>query len=105
VNKKIILDKRAEKEINKFPKAVRISIKAYTDILEKTGELRKPFAKKINSKPNLYEIRVRCQGTWRVFYAYVRKKEIIILSALHKKTQKTPSNEIKKAIRRLNEYL
>ena len=105
MKKKVVLDERAKKEIGKFPRIVRIKIRAYTDILEETGELRKPFAKKLNTKPALYEIRVKHKGAWRVFYAYLGKIEIIILSALHKKTQKTPLKEINRAQRRLKEYL
>ena len=105
MKKTVLVDDRAIKEINKFPKAVRIKIRAYTDILKETGGLQKPFTKKLNTKLNLYEIRIKHKGTWRVFYAYCGKKEIIILSALHKKTQKTPLKEIRKAEKRLREYL
>jgi phage-related protein len=105
VNKKVIYDARASKEINKFPKKVRIKIRAYVDILKETGELREPYAKKLKSKNNLYEIRIKYRGAWRIFYAYLGQIEIIILSGFHKKTQKTPLKEINRAIKRLNEYL
>ena len=105
MKKEIIIDLRASKEIGKFPKAVRIKIRAYADLLGKTGELRKPFAKKLTTKPALYEIRVRYRGIWRVLYAYFGKNEIIILSAFHKKSQATPLREIERAIRRLKDYM
>lgn len=103
MQKVILLDERAKQEIIKFPKEVRIKIRAYVEILQKTGELKQPFAKKIKALKNLYEIRAKYQGSWRVFYAY-QNKEIIILSAFHKKSQKTPTREINKAIKRFKEY-
>lgn len=45
MNKKIYLDERASKEINKFPKSVRIHAQAYINILSKTGKLIEPYAK------------------------------------------------------------
>jgi len=62
VKKQVTLDSRAEKEIGKFPKAVRAKIKAYTDILAETGQLYEPFAKKLTIRPAIYEIRIKHQG-------------------------------------------
>ena len=103
--KNITLDARADKEISKFPKSVRVKLWAYIDQLNEKGELKKPFAKKIKSKPDLFEIRVKHQGIWRVLYAYIHKEEIILLSGFQKKTQKTPVREINKAISRLYQYI
>ncbi|HOZ03591.1 MAG TPA: type II toxin-antitoxin system RelE/ParE family toxin [Candidatus Woesebacteria bacterium] len=103
--KTVILDARAEKEISKFPKSVRIKLWAYIDELKVKGVLKEPFAKKIKSKPELFEIRIKHQGAWRVLYAYLDKLEIILLSGFQKKTQKTPVKEIDKAIKRLDQYL
>lgn len=102
MNKKIVLDKRAEKEINKFSKSARIKLIAYLETLKEDGKLKKPFAKKINK--DLYEIRIKHKGEWRVIYAYVLRNEVIILSAFRKKTTKLPIREINKAQRRLKEY-
>ncbi|NCN82718.1 MAG: type II toxin-antitoxin system RelE/ParE family toxin [Candidatus Pacebacteria bacterium] len=104
-NKHILLDGRAKREISAFPKQVRTKLAAYTAMLSEEGRLEKPFAKKLQADPAIYEIRIKYKGVWRVIYAYFGSVNILILSAFHKKTQKIPINEIKKAQRRLAEYV
>lgn len=101
--KKIVrVDKKAAKKIKKFPAEVQAKIKALTDILSRDGKLIEPFGKKIDS--DLFEIRVKYRGQWRLLYAYLVNDYVIILSAFHKKTQKTPLSEIQKAKTRLKGY-
>lgn len=102
VRKTIRFDKRAEKEVKAFPITVQVKTKALLMILARDGTLIEPYGKKISQE--LFEVRVRCNGQWRLLYAYVLYEEIIVLSAFHKKTQKTPYLEIKKAKNRLKEY-
>lgn len=100
--KKIILHPRAEKEISKFPKIAQRKVKISFDYLAKNGTLVEPYGKKIDTE--LYEIRIKYKGEWRVLYAYFETEFILILSAFRKKTQKTPSNELEKARQRLKGY-
>jgi phage-related protein len=100
--KHIKIDTRAAKEISDFSENVQIKITASLEILARDGFLKEPYTKRINN--NLFEIRVKYKGQWRALYAYLKKEFIIILSAFHKKTQKTPTREIKKAEKRLQEY-
>lgn len=102
MKKQLKLDKRAEKEIFKFPQLVQAKFAALFVILEQDGFLYEPNAKRINE--DLFELRVRYRGQWRVVYAYIGKLEIIILSGFQKKTQKMPENEIKKALQRLKSH-
>ena len=102
VKKQVIIDKRADKEIKKFPKIVQTKFTALFIILERDGSLKEPLGKRINN--DLFEIRVKYKGQWRVLYAYLGKNEIVILSGFHKKTQKTPTQQIDKAIQRLKQY-
>ncbi len=104
-SKHVLLDERAKREISAFPKQVRTKLAAYKAILSAEGRLQEPFAKKLQANPVIYEIRIKYKGVWRVIYAYVGSVNILILSAFHKKTQKTPIKEIKKAQRRLEEYV
>jgi len=61
-----------------------------------------PLVKKI--KPELWEIRSFIKdGISRVFFTFIREK-IILLHAIVKKTQKTPSREIDVANERLKEF-
>ena len=103
VKKEIVIDIRAVEEINGFNEEVQIKIVANLEILARDGLLKEPFAKRINK--NLFEIRVKHTGQYRAIYAYVYKTKVIVLSAFQKKTQKTPKKEIKKAEKRLQEYL
>lgn len=100
--KKLEMDLRALDEWLVFPKTVRDEFIALFTTLSSEGRLFEPDAKKLTH--NLFELRVRHQGQWRATYAYLDQEVIIILSFFRKQTQKTPKNELKKALKRLNEY-
>ena len=102
--KRILIDKRAEKELKKFSRPVQLKFQALFEILENDGKLEEPFGKKLSGKVSLFEMRIRFQGQWRALYAYIEKNSILILSAFVKKTQKTPITELEKAKSRLNDY-
>lgn len=104
VKKIVLIDKRAQKELNAFPHGVQLKFAALFQILEQSGKLEEPFAKKLAGKEKLFEVRVKYLGQWRGIYAYIESEHIIILSAFAKKTQKTPSKELELARRRLTEY-
>jgi phage-related protein len=103
VKKVVKIDERANKELLNFNSQIKVKFFALFKILEKDGFLKEPFAKKISL--DLFEVRVKHKGEWRAIYAYFRKAEIIVLSAFHKKTQKTAKKELKKAEKRLRDYL
>lgn len=104
MKKVVLLHVRAEKELLKFPRVVKLKFKGLFEILESTGKLEKPFAKKLSSQDKLFEIRVKYKGEYRAIYAYIEGNSVIVLSAFHKKTQKTPEKELNKANKRLYEY-
>lgn len=100
--KTLYLDARVIKEISKFPHGVIIRIDEAIKILERDGKLVEPYAKKVDKE--LFEIRIKHQGQWRVLYAYTKGSVIIILTAFQKKTQKLPQYFAKRAYKRLKEY-
>ncbi len=102
MKKAVRLDDRAKREIGKFPIPAQIKTAALLQALERDGFLHEPYAKKLSV--DLFEIRIKSKGQWRVLYAYLLQAEILILSAFHKKTQKTPLTELAKAKKRLQEY-
>lgn len=53
---------------------------------------------------NLFEIRVKVNGEYRGFYAYVLNNVIVILHFFKKKSQKSPLRDLRLAERRLNDY-
>jgi phage-related protein len=102
VKKIVRFDKRAVKELQKFPATIQAKAKAIVEVLVRDGNLIEPYGKKIDH--DLFEIRVKHRGQWRLLYAYLINDYIIVLSAFHKKTQKTPLEELHKAQTRLKEY-
>lgn len=103
MKKTIRFDKRADKEIKQFSLIIQAKIKAIIQILARDGNIIEPFGKKIDK--NLFEIRIKHQGQWRVIYAYLVNNCIIILSAFQKKTQKTPTKELEKAKKQIERIL
>jgi phage-related protein len=101
--KKVIkIDKRAIEELEDFSEKVKIKFRGLIDILMSEGRLEYPNGKKIGK--NLFEIRIKVNGVYRGFYAYLVNDVILILHFFNKKTQKTPSKDILVSERRLREY-
>ena len=93
-----------DEEFCKLPSMVMEKFKSIILVLERDGFLKEPEAKKLGST-GLFEIRVRVHGQWRALYAYYYENVIVVLSLFKKKAQKTPEQEIKKALNRLNMLL
>lgn len=60
--------------------------------------LKPPYIKKLQSK--LYELRISGKDSFRLFYT-INNGEYYILHAFRKKSQKTPTRELKVAIDRM----
>lgn len=53
----------------------------------------------------IYELRVTCgYNEFRIMFIHDGNDVVILLNAFRKKTQKTPKNELERAIRLKNEY-
>jgi phage-related protein len=61
--------------------------------------------KHINGTNGLYEIRIQ-QGSdiFRIFCFFAKRQLVVLANAFHKKTPKTPENEIEKALIIKREY-
>ena len=56
-------------------------------------------------RDGIYEFRVTCRRSeFRIFFIYDGDTIVVLFNAFKKKTQKTPDNEIRKAIRLKEEY-
>ena len=65
----------------------------------------KTYLAPMKSNKGLYEARIKLgSNIWRVFCFFDKGKLVILLNGFTKKTQKTPKNEIKKAVRLMKEY-
>ena len=88
---------RGEKPVKEFIKTLSDStiskVAKSIDLLEKYGTfLCMPHCKKITR--DIYELRIRGKEEVRVLY-FIQKGNIYLLHVFKKKTQKTPSKEIK----------
>ena len=63
------------------------------------------FFKKIEGVKDLYEIRIEYESNiYRIFCCFDKGKVVVLFNGFQKKTQKTPTKEIDKAIKIMNEY-
>ena len=63
------------------------------------------YLKQITGTNGLYEARIQLgSDIWRVFCFFDKGKLVILLNGFQKKTQKTPKNEIEKALQLMKEY-
>ena len=102
MEKVVKIDERAVKELKKFDLVVQKDFLGLITKLEKKGRLEIPEAKKITR--NIFELRIQTGGAFRGFYAYIKNDYIMILHFFRKKSQKTPTKNLKLAERRLKAY-
>jgi len=86
-----------------WPKGIKAKYLRTINLIEKHGaQLGPPLTDYLGD--GLFEIRVKAkEGIARAFFCYVMDKEIIIVHAIIKKTQKTPPKELKLAKQRMKE--
>lgn len=102
MEKKIIYDQNALEELNQFSREVQKHFAKRIVLLETYGRLEFPDARKVTR--DIFEIRVSQEGVYRGFYAYIDHPDVVILHFFQKKTNETPSRNIKLAERRLRKY-
>ena len=84
-----------------FPEGVLANFLHIAELIEEYGpKIGMPFTRSIGS--GLFEIRAKGkEGIARVMYCYLAGKELVILNAFVKKTQKTPKKELALARKRM----
>jgi len=86
--------------------AVRNKINYVFGIIESQQFIPTKFLRRIEGTDGLYEIRVEVYGNiFRIFCCMDSGSIVVLFNGFQKKTQKTPSVEIRKAIRIMNEYI
>ncbi len=75
------------------------------ELIQELERVPETYLKHIENTNGIYEIRVQ-QGSdiFRIFCFFDQGQLIILANGFQKKTQKTPKNEIEKAIKIKNEY-
>ena len=87
----------------------RVKVKAKIiwtlELIEELERIPETYLKHIENTDGLFEIRVQ-QGSdiFRIFCFFDQGQLIILTNGFQKKTQKTPKNEIEKALKIKNEY-
>jgi len=86
-----------------FPEGILANFLHIVELVEEYGpQIGMPYTRKIGS--GLFEIRAKGkEGIARVFFCGLARKELVMLNAFVKKTQKTPRKEIELAKKRMKE--
>ncbi len=92
-----------EKFIEKLTFKEREKIDYGLALLRIVDRMPAKFVKHI--RDGLYELRTEYNGNiYRVFFIFDEGRIVVLFNGFHKKTQKTPQNEILKALRIKEEY-
>ncbi len=89
----------------KQSKKVQAKIVWTFDLIEELEKVPETYIKHLENTDALYEIRVQ-QGSdiFRIFCFFDRGQLIVLANGFQKKTQKTPKQEIEKALKIKREY-
>ena len=94
-----------EEFFKKQSRKVQDKIIKVLDILETVERVPITYLKYIEGTNGLFEIRVQLgSDIFRIFCCFDGNRLVVLFSGFQKKTQKTPSKEIDRAVRIMNEY-
>lgn len=84
---------------------VQAKIEWTLKLIQITPKVSEKFFKHIEGTKGLYEVRVEVSGNiYRIFSFFDKGNLIVLGNGFQKKSQKTPKNEIDKALRIMEEY-
>lgn len=87
------------------PKKVQDKIFKIIEAIETLERVPSNYLKSMEGTNGLYEARIQLgSNIWRVFCFFDNGKLVILLNGFQKKTQKTPKNEIEKALCLMTKY-
>ncbi len=87
------------------PLKVQDKIFRIFEAIETLERIPSNYLKHIEGTDGLYEARIRLgSNIWRVFCFFDGDQLVILLTGFQKKTQKTPKNEIQKALKLMKDY-
>lgn len=88
--------------LDKKPSAKLKALRILSHIEEYGLTIAIPHIKKLTGTP-LWEIRILGQDNIRILYVTKAERQVLLLHAFEKKTDKTPTKDIKTALDRLTE--
>lgn len=87
------------------PKKVQDKIFKIIEAIETLERVPANYLKAMEGCDGLYEARIQLgSNIWRVFCFFDKGKLVVLLNGFAKKTQKTSTNEITKALNLMKEY-
>ncbi len=87
------------------PKKVQDKIFKIIEAIETLERVPSNYLKLLVGTPGLYEARIQLgSNIWRVFCFFDDDRLVILLNGFQKKTQKTPTSEMEKALKLMKEY-
>lgn len=90
---------------SKQSKKVKAKIVWTFDLIEDVQRIPETYLKHIENTDGLYEIRVQMgSDIFRIFCFFDQGQLVVLANGFHKKTQKTPKNEIEMALKIKAEY-
>jgi phage-related protein len=105
VREVIAYKKYFEDFLKKQPRKVQDKIYKIIEAIETLERVPSNYLKSLEGTNGLYEARIQlATNIWRVFCFFDNNKLVILLNGFQKKTQKTPKNEIEKALRLMEMY-
>jgi len=91
--------------LKKQPVKVQNKIFKIIEAIETLERVPSNYLKMLVGTNGLYEARIQLgSDIWRVFCFFDNGKLVILLNGFTKKTQKTPKNEIEKALHLMQKY-
>ena len=94
-----------EEFLLKQPGKVQDKIFKVIEIIETYERVPSSYVKAIKGSKGLYEARIKlASNIWRVFCFFDKGRLVILLNGFTKKTQKTPTKEINKAVKLMELY-
>ena len=87
------------------PKKVQDKIFKIIEAIETLERVTSNYLKYLSGTDGLYEARIQLgSNIWRVFCFFDGDKLVVLINGFQKKTQKTPRNQIEKALKIMTEY-
>ena len=84
---------------------VKEKIKYVLELIKQVEKVPEKFLKYLTATDGLYEIRIEYQSNiYRIFCCFDKGNLVILFNGFQKKSQKTPNNELDKALKLKNEY-
>jgi phage-related protein len=84
---------------------VKAKVQYVLELIKQVDRVPEKFLAPMTGFEGLFEIRVEYQSNiYRIFSCFDEGKLVILFNGFQKKSQKTPKNEIEKAVRLMKEY-